>query len=232
MRPHRAFVPIIQPELELSGREAHHLLDVLRAREGDWLTVFDGKGLEGRARVVHSEPGWVRLQVEETWSASKEPPQPITLYVALLKGDHLAEVARATTELGVSEIVPILTQHCVVRELSEHKLQRLHRVVLEAAKQCERGVVPQVKPLLSLGQIPPVVQGFVAQPRASALVQDCYYPAKPTALLTGPEGGLSELEVAFLQQRGFTPVTLGPRILRAETAPVALLSLVTAAFGL
>lgn len=232
MRPHRAFVPVIQPQVELGGAEAHHLLDVLRAREGDLLTVFDGKGLEGRARVLQTQPGWVRLGIEEVWPASKEPPQPITLYVALLKGDHLAEVARAATELGVAEIVPILTQHCVVRELSENKLLRLRRVVLEAAKQCGRSVVPEVRPLRPLGHIPAVVQGFVAQPRVSGLVQDHFDPEKPTALLTGPEGGLGESEVAFLVQQGFTPVTLGPRILRAETAPIALLSLVTAAFGL
>ncbi|WP_190285869.1 RNA methyltransferase PUA domain-containing protein [Meiothermus taiwanensis] len=78
MRPHRAFVESIQPQLELTGREAHHLLDVLRAREGDRLTVFDGKGLEGRARVLQTGPGWVCLEVEETWPARKEPPQPIT----------------------------------------------------------------------------------------------------------------------------------------------------------
>ncbi len=232
MRPHRAFVPIIQPEVELSGREAHHLLDVLRAREGDTLTVFDGKGTEGRARVVQTEPGWVRLQVEETWPASKEPPHPISLYVALLKGDHLAEVVRAATELGASTIVPVLTQHCVVRELSENKLTRLRRIALEAAKQCERSVIPEVKPLLPLGHIPLVEQGFVAQPRSTALVRDYFDPEKPTFLLTGPEGGLSETEVGRLEQQGFTPVTLGPRILRAETAPIALLSLVTAAFGL
>lgn len=232
MRPHRAFVPVIQPQVELGGSEAHHLLDVLRAKEGDLLTVFDGKGLEGRARVLQTQPGWVRLGIEEVWPASKEPPKPITLYVALLKGDHLAEVARAATELGVTEIVPILTQHCVVRELSENKLLRLRRVALEAAKQCGRSVVPEVRPLRPLGHIPAVAQGFVAQPRVSGLVQDCFDPQKPTALLTGPEGGLGESEVAFLVQRGFTPVTLGPRILRAETAPIALLSLVTAAFGL
>ncbi|MDT7919045.1 MAG: 16S rRNA (uracil(1498)-N(3))-methyltransferase [Meiothermus sp.] len=232
MRPHRAFVPIIQPQVELGGREAHHLLDVLRARVGDTLTVFDGKGTEGRARVVQTEPGWVRLQVEETWPANKEPPHPVSLYVALLKGDHLAEVVRAATELGASTIVPILTQHCVVRELSENKLLRLRRIALEAAKQCERSVVPEVKPLLPLKLLPPVSQGLVAQPRTSAQVREVWDPQKPTALLTGPEGGLSDDEIQLLEERGFTPITLGPRILRAETAPVALLSLVTAGEGL
>ncbi|WP_299429310.1 16S rRNA (uracil(1498)-N(3))-methyltransferase [uncultured Meiothermus sp.] len=232
MRSHRAFVPKLLAEIELGGPEAHHLMEVLRARVGDNLTVFDGKGLEGRATVVQAEHGLVRLRIDQTWSASNETPQPITLYVALLKGDHLAEVVRAATELGASQIVPILTQHCVVRELGENKLLRLRRIALEAAKQCERSVIPQIGPLLSLNRIPAVEQGFVAHPGVSALVRDGFNPAKPTALLTGPEGGLGEAEVGLLEQQGFTPVTLGPRILRAETAPIALLSLVTAAAGL
>lgn len=232
MRPHRAFVHELQPQIDLGGREAHHLVDVLRAKEGDTLMVFDGKGLEGWATVVQAERGRVLLHVAKIRSASRETPQPITLYVALLKGDHLAEVVRAATELGANQIVPTLTQHCVVRELSDAKHRRLERIVLEAAKQCERSVIPKVWPLLPLGSIPVVGQGFVAQPRVSALVRDYFDPDQPTALLTGPEGGLSEGEVELLEERGFVPVTLGPRILRAETAPIALLSLVTAALGL
>lgn len=232
MRPHRAFVQTIQSELELSGREARHLADVLRARPGDVLTVFDGKGLEGRAVILSADSGLVSLRVNETWTASRETPQPVTLYVALLKGDKLADVARAATELGVAAIVPVLTQHCVVREMGESKLLRLRRVGVEAAKQCERSVVPEVKPVISLKLIPRVEQGFVAHPGSSARVRDSFDPDKPTALLTGPEGGLAVSEIEILEAKGFTPVTLGPRILRAETAPVALLSLVTAGEGL
>jgi 16S rRNA (uracil1498-N3)-methyltransferase len=232
MRPHRAFAPELAPEIKLDGREARHLIDVLRAKVGDTLKVFDGKGLEGRATVVQVERNLVRLHLEQTWPASKETLQPITLYVALLKGDHLAEVVRAATELGASQIVPILTQHCVARELSENKLLRLRRIALEAAKQCERSVIPKIGDLLPLSKIPAVEQGFVAQPGASALVRDCFDPARPTAILTGPEGGITEAEVELLEHLGFTPVTLGPRILRAETAPIVLLSLVTAAEGL
>ncbi|RDI94851.1 16S rRNA (uracil(1498)-N(3))-methyltransferase [Meiothermus sp. QL-1] len=231
MRPHRAYVESLAPELRLTGPEAHHLAEVLRARVGDTLTVFDGQGREGRARVVELGRGWVRLRLEETWTADREPPQPVVLYLPLLKGDHMAEVVRAATELGAGRIVPILTQHCVVRELSENKLLRLRRVAQEAAKQCGRSVVPQVEPLRTLEQVPPVAQGLVAHPYARARVREVYDPTRPVALLTGPEGGLAEAEVALLERRGFAPVALGPRILRAETAPLALLSLVTAGEG-
>ncbi|RMH57545.1 MAG: 16S rRNA (uracil(1498)-N(3))-methyltransferase [Deinococcus-Thermus bacterium] len=232
MRPHRAYVPHLAPEVELLGKEAHHLVEVLRARPGDALSVFDGKGQEGRARVVAVGRGWVRLKVEETWSAGREPPIPIILYVPLLKGDHLAEVVRAATELGATRVVPVLTQRCVVRELSETKLLRLRRVAQEAAKQCLRSVVPQVEPLCPLGQVPPAEQGFVAHPYALERVREVFDPTRPTALITGPEGGLTEEEVGFLRGRGFVPVNLGPRILRAETAPIALLGLITAGEGL
>lgn len=232
MRPHRAFVEKIEPQLTLVGREARHLLEVLRAKPGDSLTVFDGKGLEGRAVVTGAEPGAVRLEVEETWAASRETPQPITLYIALLKGDKLADVVRAVTELGVAEIVPVLSQHCVVRELGEGKLERLRRVATEAAKQCERSVIPQLRPLIPLKQIPVIEQGFVAQPRVSGLVREQFDPHRPAAIFTGPEGGIAGAEIELLESRGFVPVTLGPRILRAETAPIALLSLLTAGEGI
>jgi 16S rRNA (uracil1498-N3)-methyltransferase len=231
MRPHRAYVPEILPELELKGREARHLAEVLRARVGDKLTVFDGKGLEATALVTVVDGVSVGLRIEETKAASKETPQPITLYLALLKGDHMGEVVRAATELGAAVIVPTLTQHCVVRELGENKLERLRRIATEAAKQCERNVIPEVRPVLPLKLIPTLEQGLVAQPRVSAKAHDLYNPDLPCSILTGPEGGLSDSEVELLEAKGFKPVTLGPRILRAETAPVALLSLLTAGEG-
>jgi len=232
MRPHRAFVENLSAEVELSGREARHLSEVLRVYPGDVLRVFDGKGLEGRAVVMQIDSGVVRLRLEETWQASRETPQPITLYMALLKGDKLADVVRAITELGVAEIVPIITQHCVVREMGESKLDRLRRIGIEAAKQCQRSIVPQIKPAIPIKQMAAVKQGFVAHPGSSARVRDVFDPDKPTAIVTGPEGGLAPVEVELLEQKGFMPVTLGSRILRAETAPVALLSLLTAGEGL
>ena len=231
MRPHRAYVEQLTPQIELRGREARHLAEVLRAKVGDRLTVFDGKGLEGVAVVAAVDALQVLLHLEQTHTASKETPLPITLYLALLKGDKLGDVVRAATELGVTTIVPTLTQHCVVRELGDNKLERLQRIALEAAKQCERNVIPQIRPMLPLKLIPTVEQGLVAQPRTSALVRELHNPSLPCSILTGPEGGISDAEIELLEARGFQAVTLGPRILRAETAPLALLSLLTAGEG-
>lgn len=232
MRPHRAYAPQLQPTLSLTGREAHHLAEVLRARPGDAVTVFDGKGREGRAVVRRVEGGVVELEVTETWPAGREPPLPVVLYVALLKGDGLADVVRAATELGVTRIVPLVSLHAVAKEIGEGKLLRLRRVALEAAKQSGRTTVPEVLAPIPLGAIPPVEQGLVAHPGSSLRVRDVLDLSQPVALATGPEGGFSEAEVQILAERGFTPVTLGRRILRAETAPLALLSLVTAGEGL
>lgn len=232
MRPHRAFAAKLEPTLTLSGREARHLADVLRARPGDAVTVFDGKGLEGRAVIRSIEGGVIELEVTETWPARREAPVPVVLYVALLKGDKLADVVRAATELGVTRIVPLVSVHAVAKEMGEGKLLRLRRIALEAAKQSERTTVPEVLAPIPLGAIPPVEQGFVAHPGSSVRVREVLDLNQPVALATGPEGGFSEAEVQTLLERGFTPVTLGRRILRAETAPLALLSLVTAGEGL
>ncbi len=231
MRPHRAFAEKLEPQLTLSGREAKHLLEVLRARAGDSLTVFDGKGLEAKATITHIEAGSLTLELSQMGPATRETIQPIALYVALLKGDKLADIVRSVTELGITEIIPIITQHCVARELGENKLQRLSRIAIEAAKQCERSVVPKIFPAIPLKLIPQVGQGFVAQPRVSGLLKDQYNPELPAAILTGPEGGLADSEIELLEQKGFKAISLGPRILRAETAPVALLSLLTAGEG-
>ncbi|MER3443005.1 MAG: 16S rRNA (uracil(1498)-N(3))-methyltransferase [Meiothermus sp.] len=232
MRPHRALVPHMSSEIELRGREAHHLLEVLRARPGDFVTVFDGKGLEGRAVVEWAEAGILRLRLEQTWEAGREVGVPVELYVALLKGDALADVVRAATELGVTRVVPIVTVHCVAKEIGANKLERLRRVAVEAAKQSGRTVVPAVTDPISLKQVPEVEQGYVAHVGAELRVRDVLETDKPVSLATGPEGGFSPQEVEFLTGRGFRPVTLGRRILRAETAPLALLALVTAGEGL
>ncbi len=227
MRPHRAYSPGLTGVLSLE--ESRHLVEVLRARVGDRFTVFDGER-EALAEVVDPGPP-LRYRLLEERRPEREVGVEVVLYMALLKGDKLAEVVRAATELGATRIQPLATRHSVPKEMGEGKLRRLRAIALEAAKQSGRVRIPEVLPPIPLGEVPRVAQGLVAHVGARARVREVLDPEKPLALAVGPEGGFAEEEVALLRERGFTPVTLGRRILRAETAALALLALCTAGEG-
>ncbi|MCS6867868.1 MAG: 16S rRNA (uracil(1498)-N(3))-methyltransferase [Thermus sp.] len=227
MRPHRAYSPGLTGVLSL--RESRHLLEVLRAQVGDRFTVFDAER-EALAEVVDLGPP-VRYRLLEERRPEREVGVEVVLYMALLKGDKLAEVVRGATELGVTRVQPLITRHTVPKEMGEGKLRRLEAIAVEAAKQSGRLRVPEVLPPIPLRAVPPVAHGLLAHVGAGRRVGEVLDPGKPLALAVGPEGGFAEDEVEFLQERGFIPVTLGRRILRAETAALALLALCTAGEG-
>ncbi|MFN4073465.1 MAG: 16S rRNA (uracil(1498)-N(3))-methyltransferase [Thermus sp.] len=227
MRPHRAYSPGLTGVLPL--RESRHLLEVLRARPGDRFTVFDADR-EALAEVVELGPP-VRYRILEERRPEREVGVEVALYPALLKGDKLSEVVRAATELGATRIQPLVTRHTVPKEMGEGKLKRLQAIAVEAAKQSGRLRVPEVLPPIPLTALPKVEQGMVAHVGAGSLVWEVLDLGKPLALAVGPEGGFAEEEVELLQGKGFTPVFLGRRILRAETAAIALLALCTAGEG-
>ena len=227
MRPHRAYSPGLTGVLPLE--EGRHLVEVLRAGVGDRFTVFD-ESREALAEVVDPGPP-VRYRILEERRPEREVGVEVVLYVALLKGDKLSEVVRAATELGATRIQPLITRHSVPKEMGEGKLRRLKAIAKEAAKQSGRLRVPEVLPPIPLEAVPEVAQGLVAHVGARALVREVLDLGKPLALVVGPEGGFAAEEAALLRERGFTPVSLGRRILRAETAALALLALVTAGEG-
>lgn len=227
MRPHRAYSPGLTGVLPLG--ESRHLLEVLRAKVGDRFTVFD-MDREAVAEVVELGPP-VRYRILEERRPKREVGVEVALYPALLKGDKLAEVVRAATELGATRIQPLITRNAVPKEMGEGKLKRLQAIAVEAAKQSGRLRVPEVLPPIPLKALPKVEQGMVAHVGARSLVREVLDLGKSLALAVGPEGGFAEEEVEFLQEKGFTPVFLGWRILRAETAAIALLALCTAGEG-
>ncbi len=227
---HRVLVPKLQPLMTLDPREAHHL-QVLRLGIGDPVRVFDGAGAEATAEIVQLEEGRAVLKMGEALAGAAETPFPLTLAIALLKGDKLADVVRAATELGVCDIKLLVSTHADVREIGEQKLLRLRRVAEEAAKQSRRTVIPSILAPIPLASLEWQGQLFVAQPNSTQLLASAFAWSSPNTILTGPEGGLSDAEVIGLVKRGATAISLGPRILRAETAPVALLGAI-AAFGL
>ncbi|GAA5531761.1 16S rRNA (uracil(1498)-N(3))-methyltransferase [Deinococcus aluminii] len=227
MAPHRVRVDALAPQMTLGPRETRHL-HVLRLREGDEVRVFDGQGAEAAATLTRLEEAHAVLTLGERLTGAAETPQPVTLAVALLKGDKLADVVRAATELGAARVQLLVTRHADAREIGAQKLLRLRRVAEEASKQSRRAVTPEVLAPVPLGELTWQGKLFVAQPGASARLTDHLTWDAPVTVLTGPEGGLSDVEVAALTTRGAVAVTLGPRILRAETAPVALLGALVA----
>lgn len=223
----RVRVEALRPVMVLGPREARHL-QVLRLGPGAAVLVFDGQGAQAQATLAELDAGRAVLHLGEAAEAAAETPQPLTLAVALLKGDKLADVVRAATELGVASVQLLVTRRADAREIGAQKLQRLNRVAEEASKQSRRAVTPPVLAPVALSELRWEGQLFVAQPGAQARLTGLLDWSAPLTLLTGPEGGLTEDEVLGLTGRGAVAVNMGPRILRAETAPVALLGAVAA----
>lgn len=227
---HRVQVAEIAPRMTLGPQETRHL-QVLRLREGETVQVFDGRGGEAVATLHTLEAGRAVLHLAEAEapvSRGAEYPQPVTLAIALLKGDKLADVVRAATELGVARIQLLVTQHAEARDIGAQKLVRLRRIASEAARQSERRVVPDVLEPVPLKNLEWEGQLLLAHPGATQRLTDFLDWQTPLTLVSGPEGGFSDAEVEMLLAKGAQTVTLGPRILRAETAPLALLGAVAA----
>ncbi|GAA5501319.1 ribosomal RNA small subunit methyltransferase E [Deinococcus xinjiangensis] len=230
MSLHRIQVSELAQQMRLGPQETRHL-QVLRLRVGGVVQVFDGKGSQASATITELEEGRALLTLtpeKATHARGAELPQPVTLAIALLKGDKLADVVRSATELGVARVQLLLTQHAEVREIGTQKLLRLRRIASEAARQSERSVTPEVLEPVRLADLKWEGQLLVAHPEAQAHLADFLDWQAPLTLLSGPEGGLSGAEVGGLQGRGAALIALGPRILRAETAPLALLGAIAA----
>lgn len=152
MASHRVRVDALAPEMTLGPREARHL-HVLRLGPGDPVRVFDGRGAEAEATVGALDEGRAVLTLGRALAGVAETPQPVTLAAPLLKGDKLADVVRAATELGVARVQLVITRHADAREIGDQKLLRLRRVAEEASKQSRRAVTPEVLSPVSLAEL-------------------------------------------------------------------------------
>ncbi len=224
---HRLRVDALTDTMILGPGEARHL-HVLRLNAGDTVRVFDGRGAEALAEIAELDEVRAVLTLGDAIEGAAETPWPLTVAVALLKADKLSDVVRAATELGAAQIQLLVTARADVREIGDQKLVRLNRVAQEAAKQSRRAVVPPVLAPVPLARFQPGGLTLVAQPGSAVRVADVVTWNAPVTIITGPEGGLTDAEVQTLVQGGAHAVTLGPRILRAETAPVALLGAIAA----
>lgn len=228
MRRHRVRLDgLAEGERRLAGPAAHHLARVLRVRPGAPVAAFDGAGMEALGTVVAVDADGVTVDLGAPRRADTEPERAITLAPALLKGDKLADVVRMATELGVVAVRPVHAHRGDVAELGPARLARWRRVAEEAARQSGRARVPEVADVVRLDDLAWPGALLVADPLADAAFGDVVaeLDARGVAevtVVTGPEGGLTPDEVAALVARGARAVALGRRVLRAETAPVAV----------
>ncbi len=218
--------PITGEHVTLDGPEAHHLLHVGRAPVGQGATLFDGSGAEFAAVVEKLGRSTVELRIVERIEADRELPFTLTIGVALPKGDRQKWLVEKLTELGVTTLVPLATERGVAQPTAG-ALDRLRRSVIEASKQCGRNRLLQIAEPQAwsewIEQTPTANERrLLAHPDGVPLSDIRLASPPPTRLAIGPEGGFTDAEVAAATAAGWQPVALGPRILRVETAAVAL----------
>jgi 16S rRNA (uracil1498-N3)-methyltransferase len=224
--------------LVLEGDDHQHLARVLRAAPGERLTLFDGAGTEIEAAIARVGKRDTELVLgERRAGAATAAPVAVTLLVAAPRGERMDLVVQKTTELGVARIVPVVTERSVARPEPARRA-RWEKIAREAARQCGRADVPRVDAPLPLAaalaapELPARRFALWEGERGRSLRERlAEAPAAPAALLVGPEGGFPAGEVSAATAAGFVPVSLGPRVLRVETAAIAAVTLAMAAAG-
>jgi 16S rRNA (uracil1498-N3)-methyltransferase len=221
--------PLALGEVRLDGAEAHHLLHVLRAKPGLAVVLFDGSGAEFDAMVARTDRAAVYLTVSQRREVDREPAVAVTLGVALPKGDRQRWLVEKSTELGVARLVPLITARGVAQPVGA-VLERFQRGVIEAAKQCGRNRLMEIGEPQGWNEFvgstaPTSTIRLVAHPGGvamSTVFSTDTGPDEQIWLAVGPEGGLTEPEVRQALEAGWQAVDLGPRLLRTETAAIAL----------
>ena len=241
--------PIAQDRVLLGGSEAHHLIHVMRAKQGSRVVLFDGSVAEFSARVERIARSEVELAVLSRAEVDRELPLELILGVALPKGDRQKWLVEKAVELGVARIVPLKTSRSVAQPVRQ-ALDRLRRSVIEASKQCGRTRLMEIArprawadfvtetaeapsrllahPGLKRGHSTfPFSFAPLRTPKTSEKVECPHFLPSPVLLAVGPEGGFTGEEVSLAIAAGWKPIDLGKRILRVETAAILLVAMVT-----
>ncbi len=240
---HRFFVPPswLQGEpISLTGPLAHQLGRVLRMRPGDHIVLLDNSGWAVEVELDQLTPSRVQAHPVTRWQPQTEPRARLCLYQALTSEKKFDWVLQKGTELGVSLFVPVITRRSLLQsDISAKKLERWRRIITEAAEQSGRARLPELTPPMpleqaladstgDLGLIATIEPG--AWPLKTALESGVPLPQRVN-LFIGPEGGFEPAEVELARQNNFQPISLGPRILRTETAGIVALAIILYVLG-
>ena len=221
----------------LGTDEARHLRDVLRLKAGDEVYVFDGRGREFRCRLVKTTRDVAELHIEaEVEPAKPESQLQLNLCVALLKGEKFDLVVQKATELGITKVTPLITRYADIHLRDESdaakRVSRWQRIALEAAKQSGRAFVPEIKAPVSFDSVAAEGLGVMFSERGGETLESLIdHASTHVTAMVGSEGGWSDEELESARARNFHVITLGGRILRAETAAITVTALLQHHFG-
>jgi 16S rRNA (uracil1498-N3)-methyltransferase len=221
---------------ELLGAEAHHLGKVMRAQPGDEVLLFDGSGSEFHATIASVSKQRIALDIVSRNEINREGSRSVSLAVALPKGERQRFLIEKLVELGATRLIPLMTRHSVA-EADEHVLERLRRQVIEATKQCGRNRLMEIDPPSNLATLvaresaDPAAVRVLAHPTGTPQ-ENWRTSTQPLLAAIGPEGGFSDDEVQCARASDWQIISLGPRILRVETAALAVAALGNTEFGM
>jgi 16S rRNA (uracil1498-N3)-methyltransferase len=224
--------------VELAAEAAHHALKVLRVGAGDAAILFDGRGGQWQA-TLHPAGKGLRATLEAFEDHDPEPPLALTLVQALPASDKMDFVVQKAVELGVVRIQPVAAKRSVIRlsgERAERRVEHWRNIAIAACEQSGRNRVPSVAPILDLPQYLGIAARenalrFVCAPGVAGSLRDLGKPDVPVSLLIGPEGGFEDGELLAAHAAGFSPLRLGPRVLRTETAGLGAVAAMMALWG-
>lgn len=228
--------------VHISGSDAHHLARVMRLKKGDEIIVFDGSAKEYHVVIEEIQEVEVLGKIIGVSASTKEAPIAVTLVQGIPKGDKMELIIQKATELGVHNIVPVLTERTVVKLEESKKAKRQERwqkIAQEASKQCKRATVPKISEIISLSQYlaqpTDIREGLVLWEEENSQGLKTYlkkqYGKDKLTVFIGPEGGFSPGEIKAMEQNGIRSVTLGQRILRTETAGLAAIAIILYELG-
>ena len=217
---------------------ARHAVGVLRLRDGDDVILFNGDGSECLGQLVKTGKG-AEVQLKAVCAPERESPLAITLVQGVSSGERMDYTLQKAVELGVTRIQPVMMRRTIVRlddEKRQKRRQHWQGVVIAACEQCGRNHLPEVDPILDFHDWLPGAGAhaglrLLLDPEASVRLRDLPVPGGAVTLLAGPEGGFDPNEREMLRRIGFQPLSLGPRILRTETAAVAAMAVIQGLWG-
>ncbi|WP_217543502.1 16S rRNA (uracil(1498)-N(3))-methyltransferase [Vibrio metschnikovii] len=223
--------------LALSDDAANHIGKVLRMQPGQSVTLFDGSDAEFPAVISEISKKQLTVDIQQRIEKSIESPLNLHLGQVISRGDKMEFTIQKSVELGVNTITPLLSERCGVKldpKRFEKKLQQWQKIAIAACEQCGRNRIPVIRPVMELEAWcaePSQALKLNLHPRASYSINTLPEPVSNVRLLIGPEGGLSEQEIAMTEQYHFAETLLGPRVLRTETAALTAITALQVRFG-